>query len=363
MYLHERKNWTDFHWDAAEIAPLLNNVRLSQGKLLGRVSDLGFELDTQLEIDNLSTEVLASSEIEGVALNAASVRSSISKGLGLAPDTSAPTSLESEGAAAVLLDATQNFESPLTFERIAGWHNALFPTGYSGLQKITVAHYRTSGMQVVSGAVGHEKIHYEAPDAVEVPWLMDEFFDWVDGHGVDSLLKAAVAHVWFLTVHPFDDGNGRIARAITECLLARSDGSKRRFYSMAGYILANRNAYYNALERAQKGSADITEWIRWFLDALKCSLDDANVVIDGVLYRNTWWQAANGVRLNERQRFMLNKLLNDFEGKLTSGKWAKMTKVSSDTALRDINDLIQKGLLLRDLSASGRSTSYLLRQL
>lgn len=360
MYLHERHNWTHFTWDEEAVLPLLGNARFAQGKLLGRMHDLGFSLESELELDTLSEEVIASSRIEGVSLDAKKVRSSVARNLGLdAYDPSIDTH-SVDGTVAVLMDATQHCEDPLTFDRVAGWHNSLFPTGFSGLHRITVAAYRTNPMSVVSGPVGHENIHYQAPDASKVPSLMDALLSWGNDSPLDPLLKAAIAHLWFLTIHPFDDGNGRIARALTELFLARSDKSPRRFYSMARYILKHCEAYYDTLEQSQKGSPDITRWLSWFLKALSGTIEDSLVAIDGVLERSAWWRAVEGVSLNDRQKKMLERLLGDFEGKLTSGKWAKMCKVSGDTALRDINDLIAKGILHRDETSGGRSTSYVL---
>lgn len=360
MYIYERKNWTEFRWDERQILPLVADVRLAQGKLLGRISDLGFSLDSKLEMDTITNEVFASSRIEGVCFDEAQVRSSVARSLGVFDPIPAESSREVDGAVSILLDAVTHSNEPFTYERLAGWHNALFPTGYSGLRAINVAKYREGSMSVVSGPIGHEKVHYQAPEAVHIPLLMEEFFSWLNAGEGDSLVNAAIAHLWFLTLHPFDDGNGRIARALTEALLARSDKSKRRFYSMASYILAHRDEYYTALERSQKGTSDITPWLLWFLNALKETLHQANISVDAVLTRDRWWRMLDGVDLNERQRLMLKKLLSDFEGKLTTAKWAKMCKISPDTALRDINDLIAKGALVVDNATGGRSTSYLL---
>lgn len=358
MLLYEHSHWTDFTWDDTVVAPLLSDVRFAQGKLLGRVADLGFTIVSHLEVDALSSEVVASSRIEGVTLDAKAVRSSVARQLGLEDFDRTVSTHAVDGAVSVMLDATQSFARPLTFDRLAGWHAALFPTGYIGLHKITVAQWRTAPMDIVSGPVGHEKIHYTAPDAVRVPHLMDEFIAWFNESSTAPLAKAAIAHLWFLTVHPFDDGNGRIARVLTEMLLARSDGSPRRFYSMASYILNHRENYYAALEKAQHDTSDITEWLRWFLEAVLCSLQGGENAVEDILARSAWWHAVEGISLNGRQRFVLHKLLGSFEGKLTTRKWAKLCKVSPDTALRDINDLVAKGLLVRADTAGGRSTSY-----
>ncbi|MBQ9044305.1 MAG: Fic family protein, partial [Eggerthellaceae bacterium] len=267
-----------------------------------------------------------------------------------------------DGAVDVVLDAVGRRDDPLTAERLFGWHAALFPTGYSNLHKINVATFRTSPMEVVSGPIGHEKVHYEAPPAHDVPGLMAEFLAWFNAEpDCDLLVKAGLAHLRFLTVHPFDDGNGRIARALTEMLLARSDNSPRRFYSMAGYIAAHREGYYEAIERAQKGTPDVSQWLSWFLQALKAAIEASSDEVGAILSRSALWASLDAISLNERQRKVLSLLTGNFEGKLTAKKWARLCKVSPDTALRDINDLIAKGILKRD-AAGGRSTSYSLRQ-
>ncbi|NHM14945.1 Fic family protein [Xiamenia xianingshaonis] len=360
MYLHEHDNWTRFTWDDRAVAPLLSGVRFLQGRLLGRVSGLGFSLDAAIELDAVSGEVVASSRIEGVNLDAAKVRSSVARRLDLGSDGVPRDTRSVDGAVSILVDATQNCRDPLTFDRLASWHGALFPEGRSGLRKISVARYRTGPICVASGPIGRERIHFQAPDPSLVPGLMDEFLQWIDSDGCEGLISAAIAHLWFLTIHPFDDGNGRIARTITEMLLARSDGSPRRFYSMARHILDHRSEYYERLERSQKASPDVTEWVLWFLGALKESLVSSDERIGAVLRRDGWWRSVDGIELNDRQRRMLQRLLDGFEGKLTTSKWAKMCKVSQDSALRDINDLIEKGVLVRDAAAGGRSTSYLL---
>ena len=361
MYLHERENWADFTWDDRVITPLVGDARFAQGKLLGRLEDVGFDLSCEIEVDSLSDEVVASSRIEGVQLDAAKVRSSVARRLGVDRITAQADTREVDGAVDVVLDAVGRRDDPLTAERLFSWHAALFPTGYSGLHKITVAAFRTSPMEVVSGPIGHEKVHFRAPEAQDVPALMADFLSWFNAEADCGLLvKAGIAHLRFLTVHPFDDGNGRIARALTEMLLARSDGSPRRFYSMAGYIAANREGYYEAIERAQKGTPDVTRWLSWFLSACKTAIESSSKEMDAVLARSAFWAMLGSVPLNKRQRKVLSLLASDFEGKLTAKKWAKLCKVSPDTALRDINDLIDKGILVRD-AAGGRSTSYSLR--
>ena len=361
MYLHERENWTDFTWDDRVIAPLLGDARFSQGKLLGRLEDVGFELSREIEVGSLSAEVIASSRIEGVQLDAAKVRSSVARRLGVDQLAAAADTRDVDGAVDVVLDAVGGRDESLTEERLFGWHAALFPTGYSGLRKIEVAAFRSTPMEVVSGPIGHEKVHFKAPQAQDVPALMADFLAWFNAESdCDLLVKAGLAHLRFLTVHPFEDGNGRIARALTEMLLARSDGSPRRFYSMAGYIAANRRVYYEAIERAQKGTPDVTRWLAWFLSACKAAIELSSEEVGAVLSRSAFWATLDAVPINERQRKVLSLMAGDFEGKLTAKKWAKLCKVSPDTALRDINDLIAKGVLARD-AAGGRSTSYSLR--
>lgn len=359
-YLHQHIHWTSFTWDDAIILPLLGEVRFAQGRLLGQMDDLGFNLKTDAELSTLTSEVAASSRIEGVTLDAAKVRSSVSRQLGLAMPDPAPDTHDVDGAVQIVLDATLHYDKPLSRERLQKWHTALFPTGYSGLSRIRVGRYRTQEMQIVSGPIGRENIHYIAPAPGDVEGLMDDFIAWFNSEErMEPLVKAGVAHLWFLTIHPFDDGNGRLARALTELLLARSDHTPRRFYSMAHQILADRETYYTVLERTQKGSGDLTAWLTWFLQTLRKSIDQSALSLQEVLDRSAFWKRMEGVALNERQRSMLARLKGDFRGKLTAKKWATMCKVSPDTALRDINDLMDKGILKRD-AAGGRSTAYLL---
>lgn len=360
MYLHQHAGWTSLTWDDSVVSPLVARVRFAQGFLLGALSDVGFAIESEVELDAITNEVVASSKIEGVVLDADKVRSSVSQQLGLAVPDAAPDTRDVDGAVSIIVDAARNFDSPLDRERLLGWHNALFPQGYSGLRKIRVARYRNREMSVVSGPIGHERVHFCAPEPDDVGPLMDEFLAWFDAsEDIEPLVKAGLAHLWFLTIHPFDDGNGRIARALTEMLLSRSDRSPRRFYSMAAYIESHREAYYRALERAQKGASDATEWLVWFLEALEASLRHSEKALRSVLDRVAFWKALEGVSLNDRQRSMLVRLKGGFEGRLTSSKWAKLCKVSPDTALRNINDLIEKGVLRRD-APGGRSTSYVL---
>jgi Fic family protein len=303
---------------------------------------------------------LKSSEIEGENLNYAQVRSSIARRLGINTAGLVPSSRNVEGVVEMMLDATQNNQNPLTEERLFGWHAALFPTGYSGMYKIEVAQYRTEEMQVVSGAMGKQKVHYEAVAAKDVKTEMDKFLLWLNDDKVviDSVLKSAIAHFWFIIIHPFDDGNGRITRAISDMLLARSENSTERFYSLSKQILAERNAYYEILKKSQH-SNDITEWLVWFLNCLKHALQETEMSMQNILQKAEFWEKHKDVQINERQRLMINKLFDDFYGKLTSLQWAKLTKCSTDTALRDIKDLIGKGILNQD-EAGGRSVNYTL---
>ncbi|TGQ46867.1 Fic family protein [Mesorhizobium sp. M00.F.Ca.ET.216.01.1.1] len=365
-YIHELEGWPKFEWNSQDLADQLAAVRHRQGRLLGRMEALGFELRTEAVLQTLTEDVLKSSEIEGEVLDKEQVRSSIARRLGIDIGALALVDRDVEGVVEMMLDATQNYRQPLTDERLFGWHAALFPTGRSGMTKIIVGAWRdeASGpMQVVSGPIGREKVHYEAPAAARLQAEMAAFIDWFNGGAsLDPVLKAAVAHLWFVTIHPFEDGNGRIARAIADMMLARSEGSPQRFYSMSAQIRLERKDYYAILERMQKGDLDITAWLQWFLRCLDRAFDGAEEILANVLRKARFWEAKAGQPLNERQRKVVNRLLDGFEGKLTSSKWAALTKTSPDTALRDINDLVARGILVRD-EAGGRSTSYSLARL
>ena len=358
MYIHNHTNWTDFRWDNDKLLPLLGRVRHLQGKLLGQMENLGFSLQEEAVLTTLTLDVLKSSEIEGELLNPEQVRSSIARRLGLEVAGLVNSPRNVDGIVEMMLDATQRYDSPLTDERLFGWHNALFPSGFSGLYKIEVAKYRSGAMQVVSGAMGKERVHYEAPEAVRVEPEMTKFLGWFNADSnLDPVMKAAIAHFWFVAVHPFDDGNGRIARAITDMQLARGDGSSQRFYSMSNQILAERKQYYEVLEKTQHGDSNITVWFEWFLTCLERALIGSGEVLKSVLTKAKFWEQHSQTALNDRQRLMLNKLLDGFDGKLTSSKWAKITSSSPDTALRDINDLIARGILRKD-DSGGRRTNY-----
>jgi Fic family protein len=358
MYLHERDNWYEFTWDSAVLLPKLSAARVLQGTLLGRLESMGFSIQDEAELEMRTLDVIKSSEIEGEKLNAGEVRSSVARQLGLATAGLGESSRNIDGVVQMTLDATRNYTQPLTRERLFGWHAALFPTGYSGMHKIEVARYRTGDMQVVSGPIGHERIHYQAPAPHRIELEMQRFLEWFNAQdNQEPIIKAAIAHLWFVSIHPFADGNGRITRTLTDLLLARSDFSPRRFYSMSNQIRLERRGYYEALEHAQKGKSDITSWLLWFIDCLHNALLSSDEILSNVFRRAVFWQKHSEMELNDRQRIMLNKLQDGFEGKLTSSKWQKMTKTSQDTALRDIKDLVTKGILEKE-AQGGRSTNY-----
>lgn len=363
-YIYERKDWPGFHWDQERLYPLLVQVRHQQGRLTGRMEALGFNLRNEASLQTLTQDVVKSSEIEGEVLNPDQVRSSIARRLGMDIAGLIPADRNVEGIVEMMLDATQHYQEELTEERLFAWHAAMFPTGRSGMHKITVGAWRDNAkddpMQVISGAMGKERVHFEAPDADLLPREMIAFLDWFNKtSALDPVLKAGVAHLWFVTLHPFDDGNGRMARAIADLQLARSDQSRQRFYSLSSQIRKERTAYYNILETTQKGTLDITDWLVWFLACLDRALITSHEALEGVMKKAKFWEAHTSSRFNTRQRLMLNKLLDHFEGQLTTSKWAKMTKCSHDTALRDIQDLLDQNVLVKD-PAGGRSTNYVL---
>jgi Fic family protein len=359
--IDERPDWPNFRWDQDVLAGTLANVRHQQGRLIGRMETLGFLLQQEATLQALTEETVKSSEIEGEKLDEEQVRSSIARRLGMNVAGVDIVDRRVEGVVEMMLDATRNFEQPLTSERLFGWHASLFPGGRSGTRRVLVGAWRddrTGPMQVVSGPIGRERVHFEAPAADQLTREMDAFLDWFNRPATtDGVLKAAVAHLWFVTIHPFDDGNGRIARAIADMALARSERSPRRFYSMSAQIRQDRSAYYEIIERAQKGPLDVTPWMEWFLGCLGRAIDGAETTLSSVLRKARFWQANRDIQINERQRLMLNRLLDGFEGNLTTSKWATITKCSSDTALRDILDLVEQGVLARN-PEGGRSTSY-----
>lgn len=340
MYLHQRDNWWNFRYDSSAIMTSLAAVRAKQGMLLGRMNSLGFSLQDEAVLTSMALEVIKSSEIEGEILNLNQVRSSLAKRLGFDISTSVPVSRYIDGVVEMMLDATQHYAAPMTDDRLFGWHNVLFPSGMSGFYKIDVGRYRRGEMQVVSGAM-----------ARFIAWLNE------DNPALDPVLKAGIAHLWLVSIHPFDDGNGRITRAVTEMLLCRADGTGKRFYSMSNQINLYKNKYYDVLEKTQKGNGDITEWLLWFLDCLDKAIESTTETLSSVLSKARFWDVHKEERFNERQRKIVNMLFDDFFGKLTTGKWAKIAKCSSDTALNDINDLVAKGVLKKN-DEGGRSTNY-----
>lgn len=364
--IYELPDWPTFMWDQKSLAKLIARVHHRQGKLVGRMMALGFDLRNEANLQTLTQEVLKSSEIEGEKLDPDQVRSSIARRLGMEVAGLVPADRHVEGVVEMMMDATQNYDEELTEQRLFDWHAAMFPTGRSGMHRINVGIWRDNTrddrMQVVSGPMGRERVHFEAPGSEVLKKEMKVFLKWFNREmDIDPVLKAGVAHLWFVTVHPFDDGNGRIARAITDMQLARADESAQRFYSMSVQIRKERSEYYEILEKTQKGTLEITGWLEWFLNCLDHALMSTEDVLGSVLKKARFWELQVGQRFNARQHLMLNKLLDHFEGKLTSSKWAKMTKSSQDTALRDIQDLLDRRILERD-AAGGRSTGYLLKE-
>ena len=357
-YIYQYSNWPHFKWNEQEIQTLLGKVRHLQGKLLGQMSTVGFSLREDAVLTTLTIDVLKSSEIEGEELNYDQVRSSIARRLGMEYAGMVYPDRNVEGVVEMMLDATQNYKQSLDEERLFGWHAALFPTGRSGMHKIDVGCYRSEEIQVVSGAMGKEKVHYQALPPDQVKNEMDVFLKWLNEENkLDLVLKSAIAHFWFIIIHPFDDGNGRIARTISDLLLTRSDDTPQRFYSLSSQILIERKGYYEILKKTQFSNGDITEWLVWYLNCLYRALQSTEATLQKVLYKADFWDKHKEAVLNARQRLMLNKLLDGFNGKLTTSKWAKITKSSQDTALRDITDLIGKGILQKEVSG-GRSTNY-----
>ena len=364
MYIHERKNWPNFTWDHAAITTLLSDARHTQGRLLGKMEGLGFQLREEATLATLTQDVIKTSEIEGQKLDTQQVRSSIARRMGIEIAALPQVDRNVEGIVEVMLDATRHHQKPLDQDRLFGWHAALFPTGRSGMQKITVGGWRTdtSGpMQVVSGGYGREKVHYEAPPHDRLNAEMTRFLAWLNaGPATDPVLTSALAHFWFVTIHPFDDGNGRIARAIADMILARSEHSAQRFYSMSAQIQRERNAYYDILEASQRSDLNITAWLEWYLACLRRAINSSHEILDAVLTKANFWKRHEGEKFNERQRNLINRLLDGFDGTLTSSNWAKIAKCSPDTALRDITDLMDRNILEKD-DAGGRSTGYHLK--
>ncbi|MFM7316712.1 MAG: Fic family protein [bacterium] len=361
MYIHEQADWPVFRWDRLGLADELAAVRHRQGRLVGRMEGLGFRLREEAVLGTLTLEVLKSSDIEGEVLPTDQVRSSLARRLGVEIGALVPADRHVEGVVELMLDAMRNYDHPLTADRLFGWHSALFPSGHSSMRPIRVGQWRndSSGpMQVVSGPIGREKVHFQAPAAHRLPSEMAQFQAWFNGPtSIDPVIKAALAHLWFVTIHPFDNGDGRMARAIADMALARSEASPKRFYSMSAQIRQQRNAYYDILEQTQKGTLDVTAWLQWFLQCLDKAFSQSEETLAAVIRKAVFWESHAGESFNDRQLKVINRLLDGFEGKLTSSKWASLAKCSQDTAGRDIADLLLRGILKKD-AAGGRSTSY-----
>jgi Fic family protein len=361
IYIHELEDWPRFRWSTEKLAEALASVRHRQGRLVGHMEALGFNLQQEAVLQTLTADVLKSSEIEGEKLEAEQVRSSIARRLGMDIGTLQPADRNVEGVVEMMLDATRHHDQPLTAERLFAWHTALFPTGRSGMTTTSTDTWREDSagpMQVLSGPIGKEHVHFEAPEADRLTGEMRAFLDWFEGNEpIDPVLKAGLAHLWFVTVHPFDDGNGRIARVIADMALARSEKSPQRFYSMSAQIRQERNAYYDILEHTQKGTMDVTPWMEWFLSCLGRAIDGAQEILRAVLEKAWFWERIKDVQINNRQRLVINRLIDGFEGKLTTTKYARLVRCSQDTAHRDILALVDHGVLVRN-PEGGRSTSY-----
>ena len=362
MWVHEHQNWPNFTWDVGSLVSKLADIRHRQGRLLGRMEGLGFGLKCEASLSTLTNDVVKSSAIGGENLNLEEVRSSIARRLGIDIAGLIPASRDVEGIVEMMLDATQQFSKPLTKDRLFDWHAALFPTGRSGTHKITVGGWRTidaGPMQVVSGPIGKEKVHFEAPDADRLEKEMHAFLKWFGNNDdIDPVIKAGIAHLWFVTIHPFEDGNGRIARAIGDMALARADGTQDRFYSLSSQIEAERKHYYAQLEKQQRATPDITDWLSWFLDCLGRAISNAETTLGNVLFKAQLWDTINQKPVNDRQRLIINRMLeDDYEGFMNTSKYAKLAKCSNDTALRDIQELKERGIFIQN-PGGGRSTSY-----
>lgn len=360
MYIHERKNWPQFQWDRELIAELLIYLRNRQGLLIGGMQSIGFHFGDEAVLEALTQDVIKSSEIEGEILDQAAARSSVARHLGMDIGAAYPKDRAVEGVVEMTLDSTQNFELPLTKERLFNWHAALFPNGQSGFSKILVGGWRRGPVQVVSGRMDKEIVHFEGPSAERVEGEMEQFLDWFNNEKtIDLVLKAALSHLWFLTIHPFEDGNGRIGRAIADLMLARSENTSRRFYSLSAQIQIDRKGYYDILEKTQKGNLDVTDWVEWFFKCLGRAIEKAHSTLEILLNKGRYLESIEQTSLNERQKKIIHLLLEGFEGKLTTSKWAKISKCSQDTAYRDILDLLKRGILVKN-AEGGRSTSYAL---
>jgi Fic family protein len=364
MYLYNDQNWPIFKWNSDQLMPLLSYVRNKQGKLIGKMGALGFELRNEANLEILTQEIIKSTEIEGEILDKEQVRSSIARRLGLEISGLVYSERNVDGIVDLMLDATRNYDKELNKERLFSWHISLFPSGQSGMYKIIAGNWRddsTGPMQVVSGVLGKEKVHYQAPPSAQIENEMRIFLDWFNlDQNTDLVIKAAIAHLWFVTIHPFEDGNGRISRALSDMLLARSDEQSYRFYSMSTQIRKERNSYYDILEMTQRDGLDITNWLEWFLNCLMHALENSEKLLERIIFKHSFWIKHSRFNINDRQRKIMNMLMEDFEGVLNTTKWAKIGKCSQDTALRDIQDLIEKGILVKSFQG-GRSTNYELK--
>jgi Fic family protein len=366
-YIHSLADWPNFHWDQAALAAPLSKVKIDQARLLGRMASLGFDLQREAVLKTTTAEVIKSSEIEGEILNPDQVRSSVARRLGIEYAGMPRADHYIEGVVAMVMDATYEYSKSLTDERLFGWHNSLFPSGRSGLRRIKVAGYRDDSegpMQVISGSVGNERVHFEAPEAPKIEQEMNAFLSWFNDNARNEeewIISAALAHLWFITIHPFDDGNGRIARAISDMALARSEKSSQRFYSLSSEIRQEHADYYKILEATQKRSMDVTPWLDWFVGCTNRAIEGSESTLGNVFAKAAFWNSFVNTDVNPRQRLMLNRLLDGFEGKLTTDKWQKMTETSARTAVRDIQDLVEKGALIQN-EEGGRSTSYRLAE-
>ena len=360
MYIHQKKTWPHFIRDSDLHLLKISTIRHKQGQILGSLRTVGFDLKLETQLEILAQDIITSNAIEGNVIDPTEVRSSIAKRLGIQKAGLISTTHYMDGLVDMMIDATQNFHLPLSKDRLCGWHCCLFPTGRSGMYRITVGDWRTDQdgpMQVISGGMGREKIHFEAPQAHLLEEEMTRFIKWFNEADEEPIIKSAIAHLWFVTLHPFDDGNGRIARTLSDVLLSRSDQSPFRFYSMSAQIEKEKHEYYRQLEIAQRGTLEINAWIKWYLNCLDHALDSSKEILDSLFVRTLFWEVHREVVLNARQKKMIMILLDGFVGKLKSSKWAKMTKCSQDTALRDIKDLMEKGILKPE-EGGGRSQSY-----
>ena len=360
IWIWQQNDWPKFYWDDSKVITILSRVRMLQGKLLGELNTFGFDLQNNASLEIITSDVISSSEIEGIVLDPARVRSSVASRLGLSTQGLPAPDHYTEGVVQVMMDAIKNYNEALTKERLCNWHAALFPTGRSGMYKISVAEYRQGKepMQIVSGAMGHEKVHYEAPSSSVVSHEMDLFLEWINkACDIDPVLKAAIAHLWFVAIHPFDDGNGRLTRTITDMMLSRSDGQRLRFYSMSAEIMRKRNSYYDILQKTTSGDLCITDWLLWFLETMESAIIRSYETLSKVRQKAVFWQNNSEVTFNERQVKILNRLLDGFEGKLTTSKYAKICHTSQATALRDIQDLLERNILIKT-DSGGRSSSY-----